>query len=57
MKILFSMHTVFCIYEITPMRANHRLFQINFTLTSENEKDLFALTDYIRKETDLIDKE
>jgi hypothetical protein len=50
-EVLFSMHTVFRICEITPVEDNHRLFQVELTLTSDNDKDLCALTDRIREET------
>jgi tetratricopeptide (TPR) repeat protein len=50
-EILFSMHTVFRIHDIKPIHENQRLFQVNLTLTSDNDKDLCTLTDRIRKET------
>jgi tetratricopeptide (TPR) repeat protein len=50
-EILFSMHTVFRIGNITPMDENHRLFKVELTLTSDNDKDLRRLTDCIREET------
>jgi tetratricopeptide (TPR) repeat protein len=50
-EILFSMHTVFRICDIIPMAENHRLFQVNLTLTNDNDKDLRVLTDHIEKET------
>jgi tetratricopeptide (TPR) repeat protein len=50
-EVLFSMHTVFRIGNITPMNENHRLFQVALTLTNNNEKDLQMLTDCIREET------
>jgi tetratricopeptide (TPR) repeat protein len=50
-KVLFSMHTVFRIGEITLMDGNSRLFQVELTLTSDNDNDLRVLTDHIRKET------
>ncbi len=50
-EVLFSMHTVFRICDIKPMDENHRLFQVELALTSDNDKDLRALTDRIRKET------
>jgi tetratricopeptide (TPR) repeat protein len=49
-EILFSMHTVFRIQNIKPLSGNNRLFEINLTLTSDNDKQLQMLTDYIRKE-------
>ena len=50
-EVLFSMNTVFRIGEIKPMGENHRLFQVELTLTSDNDKDLRVLTDRIREET------
>jgi tetratricopeptide (TPR) repeat protein len=50
-EVLFSMHTVFRIGNITPMLENHRLFRVELTLTADNDKDLRRLTDRIREET------
>jgi hypothetical protein len=50
-EVLFSMNTVFRIDEIKPMAENHRLFQVDLTLTSDNDKDLRLLTDRTREET------
>jgi tetratricopeptide (TPR) repeat protein len=50
-EVLFAMHTVFRISDIKPMGENHRLFQVELTLTSDNDKDLRVLTDCIREET------
>jgi tetratricopeptide (TPR) repeat protein len=50
-EVLFSMHTVFRIGNITPMGENHRLFRVELTLTTDNDKDLLQLTDRIREET------
>ena len=50
-EVLFSMNTVFRIRDIKPIRNNHRLFQVDLTLTSENDTDLRKLTDRIREET------
>jgi tetratricopeptide (TPR) repeat protein len=50
-EVLFSMNTVFRIGEIQPMGENHRLIQVELTLTSDNDKDLRLLTDRIREET------
>jgi hypothetical protein len=49
-EVLFSMHTVFRIGEITAMSEKHRLFQVDLTLTGDNDKDLHVLTDRIREE-------
>jgi tetratricopeptide (TPR) repeat protein len=50
-EILFSMHTIFRICDIQPIDENNRLFQVELTLTSDNDKDLCLLTEQIRKET------
>jgi len=50
-EILFAMDTVFRICDIKPMDENDRVFQVELTLTSDNDKDLRALTDHIREET------
>ncbi len=44
------MHTVFHINDIKLMSENHRLFQVELTLTSDNDKDLRVLTDQIRED-------
>jgi tetratricopeptide (TPR) repeat protein len=50
-EVLFSMHTVFRIGKIQSMGENPRLFQVDLTLTGEDDKDLRVLTDRIRAET------
>jgi tetratricopeptide (TPR) repeat protein len=50
-EVLFSMHTVFRIGTIQSMGGNPRLFQVDLTLTGEDDKDLRVLMDRIRKET------
>jgi tetratricopeptide (TPR) repeat protein len=50
-EVLFSTQTVFRIGEITPIDGNDCRFQVELTLTSDNDQDLCKLTDYIRKET------
>ena len=50
-EILFSMHSIFRIGNIRSMDKNQHLFQIELTLTSDNDKDLRLLTDRIREET------
>ncbi len=47
-EVLFSIHTVFRIHDIEPMSRNTRLFQVDLTLTSDNDKDL---TDRTGEET------
>lgn len=55
-EVLFSMHTVFRIGEITDIEKNAPLYQVKLTLTSDNDKDLRLLTDEIRAEDDSNDK-
>jgi len=50
-EILFSMHTVFRICDIKPIGEVDRLYQVNLTLTNDNDQDLRMLTDRIREET------
>ncbi|CAF0813456.1 unnamed protein product [Adineta steineri] len=50
-EVLFSMHTVFRIGDIQLMDENNDLYQVNLTLTSDNDRDLRTLTDQIRQET------
>jgi tetratricopeptide (TPR) repeat protein len=50
-EVLFSMHTVFRIGKIQSMGGNPRLFQVDLTLTGEDDKDLRVLMDRIREET------
>jgi tetratricopeptide (TPR) repeat protein len=50
-EVLFSMHTVFRIHNIKPLDATNRLFQVDMTLTSDNDRQLLILTDRIREET------
>jgi hypothetical protein len=50
-EVLFSMHTVFRINCVKPMDGNKRLFEVNLTLTSDNDKYLRKLTDRIREES------
>ena len=49
-EVLFSMHTVFRIDDIKPIGENHRLFQVDLILTSDDDKDLRVLTNRIREE-------
>jgi tetratricopeptide (TPR) repeat protein len=45
------MHTIFRIREIKSLGEKNRLWQVELTLTSDNDKDLRVLTDRIREET------
>jgi tetratricopeptide (TPR) repeat protein len=49
-EVLCSMHSVFRIQNIKPLRENQRLFQMDLTLTSDNDKDLRLLTNRMRKD-------
>lgn len=48
-EILFSMHTVFRIGQITQIQD--RIWRVELTLTSDNDEDLKQLTEYIRQQT------
>ncbi|CAF1482965.1 unnamed protein product [Adineta steineri] len=50
-EVLLSMHTVFRIGDIQLMDGNNHLYQVNLTLTNDNDEDLRTLTDRIRQET------
>ncbi|CAF1053217.1 unnamed protein product [Adineta steineri] len=50
-EVLFSMHTIFRIGDIQPMDGNNYLYEVNLTLTNDNDQDLRTLTDQIRQET------
>ncbi|CAF1301459.1 unnamed protein product [Adineta ricciae] len=50
-EILFSMHAIFRIMEIKKNESNDRLYHVDLTLTDDNDRELSALTDYIREET------
>ncbi|CAF1211270.1 unnamed protein product [Adineta steineri] len=50
-EVLFSMHTIFRIGDIKPMDGNNHLYQVNLTLTNDNDQDLRTLIDQIRQET------
>ena len=52
-EVLFAMHSIFRIQDIQPMGDNHRLFQVELILTSDNDKDLQVLTDRLREEIPL----
>jgi len=50
-EILFSMHSIFRIGKIKSMNENNRLWQVDLVLTSDNDPQLDALAQCIRKET------
>jgi tetratricopeptide (TPR) repeat protein len=49
-EILFSMHSIFRIGQIKQLDENNRLWQVELTLTSDNDPQLLALTEYISNE-------
>jgi tetratricopeptide (TPR) repeat protein len=49
-EILFSMHTVFRIHEIKKFDDKQRLFEVQLTLTSDDDEQLRMLTDLFEKE-------
>ena len=51
-EVLFSMHTVFRIRDVKLIGENDRLYQVDLTLTSDDDKDLRALTNRIAEETE-----
>ncbi|CAF0967039.1 unnamed protein product [Rotaria sordida] len=51
-EILFSMNSIFRIGSIKQIDENNRLWQVDLTLTTDNDSDLYALTKQMRKEID-----
>lgn len=49
-EVLFSMHTIFRLHSIQPIDGYDRLFQVNLTLTNDDDNDLRQLTEYIGQE-------
>jgi tetratricopeptide (TPR) repeat protein len=49
-EILFSMHAVFRIDDITEIDKNNSLYQVELTLTADDDRELRILTDKIRDE-------
>ncbi|CAF1479155.1 unnamed protein product [Adineta steineri] len=50
-EVIFSMHSVFRIQDIKQMGKNNRLYEVNLTLTTDNDPELNRLTDYIRQKS------
>ncbi|CAF1117874.1 unnamed protein product [Adineta steineri] len=50
-EVIFSMHSVFRIQDIKQMGENNRLYEVNLTLTTDNDPELNRLTDYIRQKS------
>jgi tetratricopeptide (TPR) repeat protein len=51
-EILFSMHSVFRIGQVKQIDKNDRLWQVDLTLTSDNDPQLHALTKCMQEETE-----
>ncbi|CAF1481335.1 unnamed protein product [Rotaria magnacalcarata] len=49
-EILFTMHSVFRIVEITPTPSNSRLWEVQLTITDESDPQLSTLTNRIKEE-------
>ncbi len=50
-EILFSMHSVFRVRQVKQIDNNDRLWQVNLTLTGDNDPQLQNLTERMREET------
>ncbi|CAF0800589.1 unnamed protein product [Rotaria sordida] len=50
-EILFSMHSIFRIGSMKQIDGNNRLWQVDLTLSSDNDPELHRLTEQICKET------
>jgi tetratricopeptide (TPR) repeat protein len=50
-EILFSMHSVFRIGSVERIEKNDRLWQVDLTLTNDNDPELQALTKYMQEKT------
>jgi len=50
-EILFSMHSVFRIRQIKKLDSDNTIWEVVLTLTSQNDPQLHALTETVRKET------
>ncbi|UJR18382.1 hypothetical protein I4U23_005286 [Adineta vaga] len=50
-EVIFSMHSVFRIRDVMPSSEYKGLYQVNLTLTNDNDQDLRVLSDRISEET------
>ena len=50
-EVLFSMNSIFRIGEIIRTKEHERLFQVNLTLTNDDDKGLRELTNHIREKS------
>ena len=49
-EILFSIHSIFRVGPVQQLDGSNRLWQVEITLTSDNDPQLLALTEYISRE-------
>ncbi|CAF5209501.1 unnamed protein product, partial [Rotaria magnacalcarata] len=49
-EILFTMHTVFRVVEIQRMAKNNRLWEVQLTITDDNDPQLSTLNNRIKQE-------
>ena len=49
-EILFSMHTVFRVGEITPIESSDSLYQVDLNFTTDDDKELRTLTKRIKQD-------
>ena len=56
-EILFSMHAVFRIGQVKQIEKNERLWQVDLTLTGDNDPQLHHLTERMREETSSVTKD
>jgi hypothetical protein len=48
-EVIFSMHTIFRTHDIKPMNDNERLFQVELTLNSDDDKIFVYLLNTLEK--------
>ncbi|CAF4333312.1 unnamed protein product, partial [Rotaria magnacalcarata] len=51
-EILFTMHTVFHVVEMKQTAKNNRLWEVQLTITDDNDPQLSTLTNRIKEEID-----
>ena len=49
-EVLFSMHTIFRIRNIQQMKDEKRIYEVQLTLTNDNDPQLAGLTQQMREE-------
>ncbi len=55
-EILFAMHSIFRIGHVKQIDMNGRLWEVDLTLTGENDSQLHSLTESMREETSSVSK-